>query len=422
MISIEEAQTSILSGAAPLGLEEVPLLQGLNRVTPADHIAPWDIPLTDNSAMDGYAFSSARFSGRPLQVTGFLPAGGSRAIPLPPGEAIRIMTGAPIPPGCDTVVPFEDAAVHGDLISLSPGIKKGAHVRRRGEDIRCGDVVISAGSCLRPQELGMLAAMGTTVVTVYRKARVAILATGDELMEPGATPLPGRVVNSNSYTLAALVGEAGGEATMLGIAPDLPGETCAKIRAGLRAADMVLTTGGASVGDHDFVKAAIERLGGTITFWKVNVKPGKPLAFATLEGKPVFALPGNPAAAMVSFELFVRPYLLKAMGHQRIFRPKARAVMQEPVANDCGRPHLVRGIVARHNSGYVVSTTGNQSSGRLSSLTRGNALIHLAPESSYSAGDTVEVLLLDQRFEMGETVEHAAALSPRPRGIFAAVR
>lgn len=403
MVSIEEAQRTILASITTLETEKVSVFQGLNRVTPEDHIAPWDIPAADNSAMDGFAFSHAALTGNRLQVTGFLPAGEVRTVPVPPGEAVKIMTGAPVPSGCDTVVPIEDVENDGEWILLSSTVKAGSHVRKRGEDIRRGNVVIPAGATIRPQEIGMLSAMGTTSLAVYRRARVAILATGDELLEPGSTPAPGKVINSNSYSIAAQVLDAGGDPVLLGIAPDTLDATCEKISSGLNA-DMLVITGGVSVGDRDYVKVAIEELGGSVTFWKVNMKPGKPLAFAMLRGKPVFALPGNPVAAMVSFELFVRPSILKAMGHRRLFRPKVRAVLQEPAANKGKRPHLVRGIVSTLNDHYHVSTTGNQSSGRLSSLIQGNGLIHLAPETLHAAGDEVEVLLLDRGFEMGEAV------------------
>ncbi len=400
MISIEEAQRTILEDIMPLDLEKVSLFQGLNRITPEVHVAPWDIPPSDNSAMDGYAFSHTALIGNGLRVCGFLPAGEIRTIPVPSGEAIKIMTGAPIPPACDTVVPFEEVVAEGEGIRLTTSVKAGSHVRKRGEDIRQGNVVISAGTLLRPQEIGMLSAMGCTSLAVHRRARIAILATGDELLEPGSTPTPGKIINSNSYSLAAQVLDAGGDPVLLGIAPDTLDGTCAKIRAGLNA-DFVVITGGVSVGDRDFVKLAIEKLGGAITFWKVDMKPGKPLAFALLDGTPVFALPGNPVAAMVSFELFVRPALLKAMGHQRVFRPVVTAFLQEPVVNQGKRPHLIRGIVTVEDGRYHVSTTGSQSSGRLSSLIQGNGLIRLAPETSVVVGEGVEVLLLDRSFEMG---------------------
>jgi molybdopterin molybdotransferase len=399
MVSIEEAQGTILASIAELDAEEVLLFQGLNRVTLQDHIAPWDIPAADYSAMDGFAFCHAALQENRLKVHGFLPAGEVHSTAVPPGEAIRIMTGAPIPPDCDTVVPIEDVEAEGASIRLK-AVKAGSNVRQRGEDIRLGNVVIPEGSLLRPQEIGMLSAMGRTSVRVCRQARVAILSTGDELLEPGSTPVPGKIINSNSYSLAAQVLDAGGIPILLGIARDTLEATCKKIKEGLNA-DLLVISGGASVGDCDFVKPAIEQLGGSVTFWKVDMKPGKPLAFATLQGKPVFSLPGNPVAAMVSFELFVRPALLKAMGHRRVLRPRITATLQEPAVNKGARPHLVRGIVSRHGDTYQVSTTGNQSSGRLSSLVQGNGLVRLVPGATHAAGDLVEVLLLDRSFEMG---------------------
>jgi molybdopterin molybdotransferase len=400
MIGIEDAQRIILDHITPAQTEKVSVFQGLNRVTPEDHIAPWDIPPADNSAMDGYAFCHGTRNGNRLRVTGFLPAGEARSLPVPAGEAIKIMTGAPLPPGCDTVVPIEDVQTEGEWIEIAAGVTPGSHIRERGEDIQRGKVIIPAGSLLRPQEIGMLSAMGTTSVAVHRKARIAILSTGDELLEPGSTPAPGKIINSNSYSLAAQVLDAGGDPVLLGIAQDTLDGTCEKIKAGLNA-DMLVITGGVSVGDRDFVKMAIEALGGSVTFWKVNMKPGKPLAFAVLDGKPVFALPGNPVAAMVSFELFVRPSILKAMGHRRVFRPKVKAYLQERAANEGSRPHLIRGIVSKQGDEYQVSTTGNQSSGRLSSLIQGNGLIRLDPHAELNSGDPVEVLLLDRGFEMG---------------------
>lgn len=401
MISIEEAQRIVLKHIALLGTQEVPLFQGLNRVIAEDRIAPWSIPAADNSAMDGFAFARRSLRGDRLRISGFLPAGETFSEPVPAGTAIRIMTGAPLPEGCDTVVPLEEVEEQGEWIRLAAQVEAGSFVRKKGEDIQEGDLVIPAGTRLRPQEIGMLSAMGKTSVTVYRRARVAILATGDELLEPGTAPRPGKVTNSNNYGLAAQVVDAGAEPELLGIAPDALDDTCDKIKSGLNG-DFLIITGGASVGQRDFVRAAIEKLGGRLAFWRVNVRPGKPVAFALLEGKPVFALPGNPVGAMVSFELFVRPSLLKSMGHRRLFRPLVKAVLQEATVNDGERPHLVRGIVSLREQRYYVSTTGNQSSGRLSSLVQGNGLIHLAPNAAYAAGAEMDVLLLDRGFEMGE--------------------
>jgi len=395
MISIEEAQRIILRHIALLPTEELPLLQGLGRVTGEDVHAPWDIPATDNSAMDGYAFSFAAVRGNRLLVSGNVPAGVERIPPVASGEAIRIMTGAPIPRGCDTVVPIENVETIGDTIRLLGDARPGAHIRKRGEEIRAGQRAIAANSLLRPQEIGMLASLGKTSVRVYRRPKVGVLATGDELLEIGSPPAPGKIINSNSYSIAAQVAASGGDPIMLGIAKDELERTCDRIREGIRR-DLLVTTGGVSVGDRDCVKEAIVALGGDIKFWKVHMKPGKPLAFAILEGKPVFALPGNPAAAMISFEVFVRPALLKMTGHTRIFRPTVTAALTESIANKGDRPHLIRVRVEARQDGYVASATGNQSSARLSSLTAANGFVTIAPGTALASGESVVVSMLDR--------------------------
>lgn len=400
MIAIDEAQRLILKNTAVLATEEVPLLQGVGRVIARDAHAPWDIPMSDNSAMDGYAFSSLSPESGQWMVTDFIPAGAQRTVPVAPGEAVKIMTGAPLPPGCDTVAPIEEVERTAGGIRLTGALKPGSHIRRRGEDVRADDLVIAAGTLLRPQEVGMLVSLGETSVEVVRRVRVAILATGDELLDAGATPLPGRIINSNSYSLAAQVVEAGGEPLLIGIAADSGEATREKIREGVRA-DILITTGGVSVGDRDFVRESIQALGGRFLFWKVNMRPGKPVAFALLDGKPVFALPGNPVAAMVGFEMFVRPAMLRMMGHSRIFRPVVRAVLAEEAKNRGDRPHLVRVRVALKHGVYSASTTANQSSANLASLTQGNGLLNLGPNTSIAAGSTAEVVVLDRGFEMG---------------------
>ncbi|HLO10492.1 MAG TPA: molybdopterin molybdotransferase MoeA, partial [Desulfobacteria bacterium] len=271
----------------------------------------------------------------------------------------------------------------------------GSHIRKRGEDILAGHRAIAGNSLLRPQEIGMLASLGKSSVRVYRRPKVGILATGDELLEIGSPPAPGKIINSNSYSIAAQVVESGGDPVMLGIAEDEMERTRDRIREGIRG-DLLITTGGVSVGDRDCVKEAIVALGGEIKFWKVHMKPGKPVAFAILEGKPVFALPGNPAAAMISFEVFVRPALLKMTGHTRLFRPTVTVVLTEPIANRGDRPHLIRVWVEARQGGYVASATGNQSSARLSSLTAANGFMKIAPGTSLASGESVVVSLLDR--------------------------
>lgn len=393
MVNVEEAQQIILRHITPLPTEELPLLQGLGRVAGEDVTAPWDIPATDNSAMDGYAFSFAAVRGNRLFVSGNIPAGKEQLSPVAAGEAVRIMTGAPIPRGCDTVVPIENVETDGDTIRLVVNARPGSHIRKQGEDLRRGQRAITANFPLRPQEIGMLASLGKTSVRVYSRPKVGILATGDELLEIGSSPAPGKIINSNSYSIAAQVMESGGDPVMLGIAQDEVAKTCDRIREGIRG-DLLITTGGVSVGDRDCVKEAIVALGGEIKFWKVRMKPGKPVAFALLEGKPVFALPGNPAAAMISFEVFVRPALLKMTGHMRLFRPTVTAILTEPIANKGDRPHLIRVRVEARQDGYVASATGNQSSARLSSLTAANGFMTIAPGTVLATGESVVVSLL----------------------------
>jgi molybdopterin molybdotransferase len=319
---------------------------------------------------------------------------------VPRNCAVKIMTGAPVPPGCDTVVPVEDVSEEGTTIRLRGTVKRGDHIRCRGEEVSAGDLVISSGRFLRPQEIGILSSLGKTTATVFRKARVAVLSTGDELLQPGSIPEPGKIINSNSSSIAAQLLEAGAEPLMLGIARDDLETTRRKVGEGLQA-DILITTGGVSVGERDYVREALLDLGGELLFWKVAMKPGKPVAFAIVRGRPVFALPGNPVAAMVAFEQFVRPALLKMMGHTRLFRPVVRGTLTEPVRNRGGRPHLVRVAVQLADGRYLATPTGNQGSARLSSLTSGNGLVKLPPEAVCAAGDEVEVQLLDRYFELG---------------------
>ena len=399
MISIEDAQRIISSHTGFQSLERVPLLQGVGRIIAEDVRAPWDIPMADISAMDGYAFSS-RLPVQHLAVTDFIPAGSERVAPVAKGEAVKIMTGAPVPPGCDTVVPIEEVEQTSYGIRLSGEIKPGAHIRRRGEEVREDDLVVSAGSVIRPQEIGLLVSLGRTEISVYCAVRVAILATGDELVEAGQNPASGMIINSNSYSLAAQVLEAGGEPLLIGIAADTAEATKEKILEGL-SADILITTGGVSVGDRDFVKESIQELGGNVLFWKVDMKPGKPVAFAVIGNTPVFALPGNPVAAMVAFEMFVRPAMLKMMGHTRVFRPVVRATLTEQMKNHGDRPHFVRVRVTLEHGVYRATSTGNQSSASLASLTKGNGLLRLEPNTSIASASSAEITLLDRGFEMG---------------------
>ncbi|HJV65858.1 MAG TPA: gephyrin-like molybdotransferase Glp [Geomonas sp.] len=416
MVSIEDAQGIILQYAAPLPVEEVPLLQGLARVLASDIHSPFDIPLTDNSAMDGYAFSFGSLRGDRLAVSGFVAAGHAMRDPVPPGTAVKIMTGACMPPGCDTVVPVEETKPLPGEIRLTAPVRQGSHIRRRGEDVKAGTRVIAGGSVIRPQETAMMASLGMSKAAVFRKPMAAILATGDELLPLGEAPVPGQIVNSNSIAIAAQITEARAKPVDLGIAPDDFEATKNRIRQALSEADLLVTTGGVSVGDKDYVKVAIEELGGRIIFWKVNMKPGKPVAFAVLDGKPVFALPGNPVAAMVGFEMFVRPALLKMAGGSRIMRPVISACLKSPLANKGERPQLVRALVALEDGKQRVAVTANQGSANILSLVQSNGLLKLPAATALAAGDAAEVILLDREYfdERCISPGKTAPSSPQP--------
>lgn len=399
MISIFEAQQVILNNVVPLPAEEIDLLQGQGRIITEDVVAPWDLPIADNSAMDGYAFSHLTLQSNFLKVVGFLPAGMKRTVPVLPGEAIKIMTGAPVPPGCDTVVPVEDVDAVGDGIRLKTDVKPGAHVRKRGENVRSGERVITAGTEISPLQSGLLASLGKAKVSVYRRPKVAVIATGDELVEAGSVPDGATIVNSNSHSIAAQVLEAGADPVLLGIARDTREATREMILRGLEA-DVVITTGGVSVGDRDHVKEVIQELSGELLFWKVNIKPGKPTAFATLRGKPFFGLPGNPVAAMIAFEQFVRPALLKMMGHRAVFRPVVRATVSDLFRNRGDRPHFVLCRVSLADGMPTASISAAQGSENLLTAAEANGFIEIPPGASVAPGGDTDVTLLTRNFAM----------------------
>lgn len=394
LTSVKHAFQLVMEHAVQAPVRYLPLPDALGSILAEDQIARFAIPPADYAAMDGYAFSAADAGQQALREAGFLPAGKAGLEAVAPGTAIRIMTGAPIPPDCDTVVPLEDLQVTDGLLAFTKPFSVGDNIRRAGEDLQQGQRALTAGTLLRFQEIALLSAMNLGAVPVYAPPRVAILATGDELLEPGSERRPGMIINSNSNALAAQVREAGAEPLLMGIAADQPEITRERLRACLNA-DLVLVTGGASAGDHDYVKPALLKLGGSMLFDGVNVKPGKPFGMGLVQGKPVFSLPGNPVAAMVIFELFIRPLLLQGMGRQNIYRPSVQATLTEPARNKGTRPHFVGAILDSTPHGWSVSITGNQSSGRISSLTLASGLALLAPERSYQAGDTVTVLVLD---------------------------
>jgi molybdopterin molybdotransferase len=402
MISVEAALEKILSHIQPLGFEKVSLLEAQGRVIAEDIYAARDIPPLDNSAMDGYAVRSEDIqeasSSRPvrLEIIEDLPAGSVSRKTVGKGEAIRIMTGAPIPRGADTVVQVEDTAKEDRYTQIFRAVPLGENIRRAGEDVGKGDRVIAKGDLIRPAEVGMLASVGRSFVSVYQRPQVAILCTGEELVDVDGELGEGKIVSSNSYTLAAQVKDAGAIPIQLGIARDRKEDIEQKLRQGIRA-DVLISSAGISVGDYDLVKDVLKDLGMEMVFWKVAMKPGKPLAFGTIGGKPAFGLPGNPVSSMVSFEQFVRPSLLKMMGHHQLFRPMIEAILKEDIRKEPGRRHYIRAVVSFDKDRYFVTTTGEQGSGMLRSMVRANGLA-IIPEDKekVKAGEKVLVQLIDR--------------------------
>lgn len=404
MPTFEEARRIILDRLAPLGTERVPLPDALGRIIAEDVIAPWDMPLCDNSAMDGFAVRAADCAAVPvsLAVTGYLPAGGEVPGAVTPGCAIRIMTGAPLPPGCDAIVPIEETEGSDECVTVLSPVAPRQHIRFRGEDVATGELVIPAGTLIRPPEISMLASFGKALVPVHRRVRVAILSTGDELIELGEPPRPGKIVNSNALSLAAAVRECGGEPLILGIARDTRESHQEKMLEGLKA-DVLITSAGVSAGDRDLVRDVLADLGVEQLFWKVEIKPGGPTAFGMYGAQPVFSLPGNPVSTMVTFDLFVRPALLKMMGHRRLIKPFVTGILQEDARKKPGKVNFLRVQVVRENGRYLASTSGDQHTGILRTMVRANGMALLPKEASLvPAGSEVAIHLLDSDLEMVE--------------------
>jgi molybdopterin molybdotransferase len=413
LISVDEALAEILRHVEALEPEPVAILDALGRVLAQEIVSDINIPPFDNSAMDGYAVRAADVvAATPevpvqLKVVGNVAAGYVAGVQMEPGVAIRIMTGAPLPQGADAVVPFEETsdfdrskaerlASPALEIEVRRAVQVRDHVRPAGEDVRLGEVVMAPGRVIRPQEIGVLASLGHTSVLVHRRPKVAILATGDELLEVHEPLAPGKIRNSNEYTNTALVERTGGVPIRLGIARDTKAHLTTKIRAGLdQGADLFLTSGGVSVGDYDVVKDVLGTEG-EMQFWQVRMKPGKPLAFGLLAGGvPLIGLPGNPVSAMVSFEQFARPAILKMLGHTDLTKPTVQAILEEPLTNS-GRRGFARVVVTRQGGRYHARSTGEQGSGVLTSMAKANGLA-IIPEETYrlEAGSEVAVQMLD---------------------------
>ncbi len=409
LLSVEEVLTRVLARIRVLPSENVFVADALGRVLAENITAPFAVPPFRNSAMDGYAVRAADVANAtpetPVYVTPIedISAGRMPERTVGRGEAARIMTGAPLPPGADAVVPVEDTddrwRVEGytplpSRVAVFRPVAAGGNVRPAGEDIQAGQVVLQEGTVLRPQDIGVLVSLGFSTLTVHRQPRVAILATGDELVEVGQPLAPGQIHNSNSYMLAGLVQQCGGLPFRLPVARDTLDEVRTRFEEALALQpDFVLSSAGVSVGTHDVVRAVVEQLG-RIEVWRVNIKPGKPLAFGQVGGVPFFGLPGNPVSAMVTFELFVRPALRKALGMDPLAVPLTTAVLDEDLTLD-GRRTYLRVVLRERDGELVARTTGTQSSGVLMSMVLADGLM-IIPEGQTraTAGSRFPVRLL----------------------------
>ncbi len=412
-ITAAEALALVLAETPVLGSETVALGEALGRVLAEPVLSTRVLPPADNSAMDGYAVRAADCAGASerapiwLPVAFELPAGAAQVPRLEAGSAARILTGAPLPAGSDSVVRQEDAVRDGRRVAIRVEPEKGEHVRLAGEDVERGERVLEAGARLGAAQIGMLASLGRSIVAVHQRARVAILSGGDELVEPDGDIAGGRIVSSNSWSIAAHCRELGAEPVYLGIARDVPEDIERRLRAGL-AADVIVSSAGVSVGDRDFVRDVLEKLGCRLHFWGVKMKPGYPLAFGRVgedvRGPLVFGLPGNPVSAMMTFEQFVRPALLRMRGARRLHRPLVSARVAEALHKKPGRLHFVRVTLAREGDAIIAQSTGNQSSGVLKSMIRAQGiLIFDADASELAVGATATVQVLDGDFLASDT-------------------
>ena len=395
MHSVEEASAAVAARIARLGVEEAPLREAFGRVLAADVVAPHALPGFDNSAMDGYAVRSAELPGT-FAIVGHVAAGHVLGEPTPERSAVRILTGAPVPPELDTIVIQEDATPDGDGAAVTlPASPVGENIRRSGEDIAEGELAVAGGSRLGPAELGLLAALGIATVAAVRAPRVAVIATGDELVDVSATPGPSQIFDSSAHSLAALIRGAGGIPSYVGIAKDDP-ITMAALIASAMDHDVVITTGGVSVGDRDHVRAALASAGVELELWKVAMRPGKPFSFGMNGKVPVFGLPGNPVSTFVAFELFVRPALLALQGATITTRPRAPVTLVRGFRKAAGRMHYLRATIVRNGEHLVAHPHSKQGSAILSSLVGCNALVELPADSTeVPPNSVVSAILLE---------------------------
>ncbi|HWP37192.1 MAG TPA: gephyrin-like molybdotransferase Glp [Gemmatimonadales bacterium] len=407
MLTPRDAVRAILADIAPLPAVRLPIAESLDHVLAEDVTSPIDLPPWDNSAMDGYAVRSSDVTaGAELTVIESVPAGRFPTKPLGPGECTRIFTGAPLPVGADGVIRQEDATPRSpDRVRIDNARDAGRNVRYRGEDIRRHSVVLRRGTPLGPAQLGVLASMAYRAVTVHRRPLVAFLGSGDEIadLDEAEAILAGRkIASSNSYTLAASLARAGAAARNLGIARDDPDDLRARLTEAT-GADLVLTTAGVSVGEHDHVRRVFEQMGGTMTFWRIRMRPGAPVGFGRLGGVPWIGLPGNPVSTMVTFELFVRPVIRRMLGHTGLFRRTVRVTVAERITLGPPLRHFLRAIIGEQDGQLAARLTGPQGSGILTSMALANALLIVPEEKKQvEAGEELEAIMLDETVHVPE--------------------
>jgi molybdopterin molybdotransferase len=406
MMTVEEARAAILARFQPLDAEQVAVAAALGRVLAVDAVAQEDLPPFDNSAMDGYAVRAADTAGadearpRRLELAGEVPAGSVYSGVLAPGAAIRILTGAPVPAGADAVIQQELTEAGDGWVEARAEVTPGTNIRKAGGDVRAGAPLVGRGSEIGPAEIALLAALGVDPVVVTRRPRVAILATGDELAGPGQTPRPGQIRDSNGPYLAAAVTRAGATAWTLGIARDNADDLRARLREAAQA-DLVLTTGGVSVGTYDLVKQILAEQG-AVEFWRVRMRPGKPLAFGTLGTTPLLGLPGNPVSTAVTFELFGRPAIRRMLGCVAIERPAIEVELAGAPIERGDRRHYVRARLSSREGRLMATPTGPQGSHIITSLLGASALLVIHEGTGTIApGERVPALLLAEHTAWG---------------------
>lgn len=395
MISVEEALKRVLKAVPALAAEQVPLAQALGRVLAENVVSRLSHPPAAVSAMDGYAVRAADVSKVPaaLAVIGKVQAGAVFKGKLAKGQAVRIFTGAPVPQGADSIVIQEDTEASGRKVSVKEAPKRGQFVRPAGLDFKAGDVGVKSGRRLTARDVGLAAAMNVPWLKVHRRPRVAILSTGDELVLPGSAIAPGQIASSNGFSLAAFVAACGGEAIDLGIVPDNRKALAAMAR-GARGADMLITSGGASVGERDLVRETLGKEGLKVDFWKIAMRPGKPLIFGAIGGTPMLGLPGNPVSSLVCALIFLKPALEKMQGLDPAKAPAPTALLAKPLPQNDRRQDYLRATLARRKDGALVATPfAKQDSSMLATLAHADCLILRAPHApAAKAGERVEIV------------------------------